>query len=398
MLVLLLAASVVFWGEAAHAEGPGVIEGLVVNGTPGGPPIGSIPVSLRSFRDNTQVEELVAETDPEGRFRFEELEVSPGVLYFVLAGYQDVAYSSEAIDLSEEPAFLELPVFETTTSDVEVSIQTALIEIARPDPSAGIVAVSERVTFVNGGGRTYVGDLFTNPESGGVLRIPMLEDAFGFNLGHGFGPEGVLAAPGGFVGMTPIPPGETVLIYGYSLSYIGGELSFDRRYAYPVGDFFVLIPEGAAEPSGPGLTLLGPIEFGGNPFLVLEGQEIALGEGVSVTLSGLPNPSLGGGLSLDTALRGTAIGLMALLVVGLALYAIVARRRQPLPAGGDGLAELHALDEERLALISSIAELDDSLEAGQLGGEEYERPRRRRKQRLIDVMLLISERSGGQQP
>ena len=373
----------------AEAQSDGVVEGRVVNLTTGAGDVGVTPVLLRKFRRMTELESQQGATDATGRFRFDALEVDPDVRYFVEAGYRDVAYRSEAIDLVADPSPIEVGVFDTTQSSADITIETALLEFSRADGSLGTVAVSERLTFINAGDKTFVGDLFSNPETGGVLRLPVPAAAFDASLGHGFGPEGIRPVVGGMLGQTPVLPGETVLIYGYALPYLDTALTVERSYAYPVGDLFVLSPAGGPGLSSVGLASQGVVEFEGNSFTVLTGRDLAAGEVAGVDLTGLPRfaaPGTGG-VSSDTVLRGIAIGMMAVVVAGVFLYTVGDKRRQ-VQAASSGLA---ALGEERKALIASLADLDQRRDAGAIAADEHGSLREARKRRLIDIMLLMRE-------
>lgn len=395
--VLFLAVGlllVLFWLAAAtEAQSEGLVEGRVVNLTTGAEDVGVTPVLLRKFRRMTELESLQGFTDETGRFRFDALEVDPDIRYFIEAGYQNVAYRSEAIDLVVDPSPIEVGVFDTTESSADLTIQTALLEFSRADGSRGAVAVSERLTFINAGDKTYVGDLFSNPETGGVLRLPVPAEAFDASLGHGFGPEGIRPMVGGMLGQTPVLPGETVLIYGYALPYLETALTVERSYAYPVGDLFVLSPAGGPGLSSAGLASQGVVEFEGNSFTVLTGRDLPSGEVAGIDLTGLPRfAAPGTGVSSDTVLRGMAIGMMAVVVGGVFLYTVGGRRRQ-VQAGSAGLA---ALGGERTSLIGSLVDLDTRLDAGAIAADEHGSLREARKRRLIDIMLLMREETEAQ--
>ncbi len=377
-----------------EAQNAGVVEGRVVNLTTGAGDLGVIPVLLRKFRRMTEVESEQGSTDAEGSFRFDALEVDPDIRYFVEAGYQEVAYRSEAIDLVADPSPIEVVVFDTMESSAGIVIETALVEFSRADGSRGTVAVSERLTIINPGDKTFVGDLFSNPEAGGVLRLPVPAEAFDASLGHGFGPEGVRTVIGGMLGQTPVLPGETVLIYGYALPYLETGLTVERSYAYPVLDLFVLSPAGGPGLASARLASQGVVEFQGNSFTVLTGRDMPAREAVSVDLTGLPRFATpgSGGVSSDTVLRGIGIGMMAVVVAGVFVYTGRNRRQQvqAVPAG------VAALVEERMALTGYLAEMDDQLDAGSIAAEEHENLREAGKRRLIDVMMLMREETGEQ--
>ena len=395
-LLLALLAPIMLAGQAAHAQQPGVVEGVVANGTTESL-LDTIPVSLLVLRDTVPIDRLETVSDADGRFRFEGLEVSPDLSYVVSTSYLGVDYSTEPIDLSQPEAPIHLLVYETTAQDSDISILRASMAIPRVDSSTGLIQILEVVTFVNQGDRTYVGQLFSDPEQGGVLRLHLPPSSLDVSLGNGFGPQGPLPASDGMLGRSPVPPGEFLVVYAYKVPFADEVHTIEKLYAYPVGRATFLIDTSGPRPSSQQLTSVQTVEVNGVPNFQLSGRDFQPGERVSVTLTGLPSlVALGssGGVELDTALRMAGVGAMAALLAGVTLYTVMSRRRRrPAPAG-NGLLELHALDEERLALIASLAELDDDFEAGRLPKEAYEGARAGRRQRLMDVMLLMKERSG----
>ena len=394
-LLLALLALLALSGQTVQAQASGVIEGVIANGTLD-TPLGAAPVSLQVLREGAPIGRKETVADAEGRFRFEGLDASPGLRYTVATSYLGVEYTTAPIDLTQPGGPIHLLVYETTPLDTDIVILSASMAVPSVDSSTGLIQVLEVVTVINQGDRTYVGQLFSNPDGGGVLRLHVPPEALDVSLGDGFGADGPLAAPDGLLGRTPVPPGEFLLVYAYKLPFAQRAYTIEKVYAYPVDRATFLTATSGPSPSSPQLTSARTEDVNGIPNILLSGEDIEPGERVTITLSGLPAlvaPGDGGGVALDTALRMAGVGAMAALLVAVILYTVLSRRRRPVPAG-DGLLELHALDEERLALITWLAELDDSFEAGRLSKDEYEAARRGSKQRLMDVMMLIKEKFG----
>ncbi len=381
----------------AVAQDTGVIEGRVVNATPGGADPGPVPLSLLKFRLMTQESELLGRADADGRFRFEGLEVDPDVRYFVQAGYQDVAYRSPAVDLAGAPGAVEVRVFETTTSDSEISIVRASVAIPRVESERGIIAILEVVTFFNSSDRTYVGNLFTDPGEGGVVRIPLPPAAVDVSLGHGFGPEGVVAGQGGMIGQTPFPPGELELVYAYGLVYTETEATLTKLYFYPVRDITVLVPEDGPRLASAELELQGIVEVGETTQVLLTRGRLEPGDTFTLDLTELPRFAAIGNRSvwLDSAFRYAGLALLAIMMGAVGAYAIVIKRKRLAPVGV--AADLGDLGREREALVASLAGLDAARDDGNISDDEYGRLRRAQRNRLTDVLMLIGEHSGERQ-
>ena len=389
LMLALVAALGMLLPSSVGAQNAGVLEGQVVQGTPEGAAPGVTLLRVRKFRGTTEVGAVDSSTDAQGRFRIEGLEVNKDLRYYVEAGYQNVAYRTDPLDLTALSGSITLTVYDSTTSDEAIRIDTVLVEFSQADARTGFIGVSERVTIVNTGSRTFVGDLFTNPATGRSLRLPLPLAALDIRLGHGFGPDGVLPTSEGMASRTPVTPGETVLLFGYDLPYQGTAVSMEHAWAYPVTDLFVLVPEGAGTPASPTLTQAGRVSFEGNAFLVLQGAGLAPGAIASIGVEGLP-PIQVAKVFADTVMRVAATAMLGAIVLGVAAYAATARRRR---GGAYAQAPLSPLAEERGRLVGALADLDDAQDTGRVSQAEHEQARASGKRRLVEVMLLLEEES-----
>ncbi|MSQ26250.1 MAG: hypothetical protein EXR49_08330 [Dehalococcoidia bacterium] len=384
-VALAMAAGMLLPGTAA-GQNTGVLEGQVAQGTPDGAAPGVTLLRVRKFRGMTEVGAVDSATDAQGRFRIEGLEVNKDLRYYVEAGHQNVAYRTDPLDLTALSGPITLTVYDTTASDEAIRIDTVLVEFSRADARTGFIGVSERVTVLNTGPRTFVGDLFTNPATGRSLRLPLPLAALDIRLGHGFGPDGVLPTDEGMASRTPVTPGETVLLFGYDLPYEGTAVSMEHAWAYPVTDLFVLVPEGSGTPASPTLTQAGRVTFEGNTFLVLQGAGLVPDVAATIGVEGLP-PIAVAKVYADTAMRVAAVAMLGAIAVAVTAYAATARRR------GGAMADATAspLEEERRRLVGALAEMDDARDGGRLPQAEHEQARALEKRRLVEVMLLLED-------
>ena len=393
LLAMLLAGMALTYGPAS-AQQPGVIEGIVANGTTGAF-VADAPVTLQVVRNGRPMERLETVADGEGRFRFDSLEVSPSIRHIPSTEYAGVNYASDPVDLTQTTDPVHIVAYETTNFDDDISILRASIAVSSVDETTGLIQVLEVVTFVNGGDRAFVGGVLTDPVVGGVLQLQLPVSSLDLNIGSGFSSEGPLAAPDGLLTRAPVPPGDLRLSFWYKLPFASDTYTIEKLFAYPVQRVSFLISTSGPRPSSDQLTSVTTVDVNGMPNFSLSAERIASGEPVQIILAGLPSlspPQTGGdGVHLDTALRGAGIAGMAALLAGLSLYTVTRRRQRADPVG-ESLLELHALEEERLALVTSLAELDDASEADRLPKEDYGPARQVRQERLVDIMLLIKER------
>lgn len=400
-LFCMVAAIPFTMAPLVHAQQPGaasgVVEGVVVNRTTDAAAAAS--VQLQVFNKMDQVGERKAEADAQGRFRFDSLDTGPDIRYVLSANYGGVDYAApEAVNPNTPQGPITLSVYDTTTSDADISIVTASIAIPDIDRTTGLIQALEVVTFTNKGNRTYVGSLLSDPARGGVLKLDFPQDALDISLGDGFGPANPTATEGGLLTRQPVPPGPVVLVYAYKLPFATQDYTLARTFAYPTEKVNFLIAAGGPRPASSLLTDVRTVNIAGTPNLALSGQGIGAGQPIVVNLSGLPPlvapGSAQGGPQLDTALRWAAIGLMAVGLAASGLYVMLSRRRLRRATASAVAADLRGLESERRELVASLAAMDERFQAGGMPRADYDPARRRLKQRLLDIMLIIRETPG----
>jgi len=370
-----------------QAQGSGILEGTVVNATPGGPEIGAgVAMLLHAFEGSTEVQTLETATDARGGFRFEELDTDPAVTYWLEAVYLDVTTSSPEpyqFEEGQEQISVMLTVYETTTDDAEIRVGSVHV-IA--ESFGQVLRLSEIHFYGNAGDRAYVG----SPGEDGRPRtifIPLPEGAMGVAFGEDIPAERFVQVGDGLWDTEPVPPGgETALIFfSYHLVVRGDTVPVEREFAYPADSLSILLAQ-------PGLTLrsdqlesrglqtfqgrqyefyaaggLGPDSPLSIEFVPLATDETVPGSMAS-TGSEVAGISAGGNQEL---LRAIGFVLAFLAVGGVVGYSFATtgraprRRQAPDPASDAGARQL----------LVELADLEEAREAGQVEEAEYQRRR-----------------------
>jgi len=328
----------------ALAQGQGVIEGQVVNGTANGGSVEGLTVTLHVFVNMEEQPSQADVTDAEGRFRFEGLSTEADRGYALLLNYWRVDYGSDLLTFSEGETTLSVPikVYEPTESDEAVSIERAHIFVEFQE---GHLVLSELYFFSNGGDKTYIGaEEATEGQNGatvprGTLRLPLPTGAAGLVFEDGELGQRFFETAEGFVDTWPLRPGQASgqLMFRYFLPYDPSGYDLARDIPYPLKAINVLVVEVGVDVSSDRLTLEGSRGTEGQSYLNLSGQNLSKGERLTLHFSGSPNnepvegeeampaqPSSAGNQPL---LRWAALGLVV-LGVGFALgYPLF--KRQP---------------------------------------------------------------------
>ena len=397
VVAVLLTFLTFFTAGAARAQATGVAEGVIANGTSSAA-AGGLAVKVQVFERMTLLEERTVTTDSDGRFRSDGLPAGADNRYIVSVEYAGLTYKlDQAINPAVSQRPVALTVYENTASAAGISILSASLAVTSVDPSTALMQVLEVVTVANQSNLAYVGTLLSDQAKGGVIMLPLGGPALDIELGDGF-TEMPRATATQLTTTTPAFPGETVLVYAYKLPYQGSGYQIERAFDLPVERSSFLIAAGGPKAVSKELSTSETVDINGKLNAMLSGKGFASGQALTVSLTGLPPvqmPASSGstGASLDTILRGTSVGLMALALAAVAVYVLARRRREPVAAMAVS-SERDALTAQRIALVRSIADLDDRFQAGVISRQYYEDARSDMKLRLTEVMLLLRETGG----
>ena len=320
------------------AQGQGVIEGQVVNGTANGGSVEGLTVTLHVFAGMEEQTPQTAATDAEGHFRFEGLSTEADYGYALLLNYQGVDYGSSLLTFSEGETTLSVPVqvYELTESAEAISIERAHIFV---DFQEGSLQVGELYFFSNDSDRTYIGSEEVAAGQKGTLHLSLPSGAEGLAFEDGTLGQRFLETEEGFVDTWPLLPGQASgqVMFRYSLPYDPSGYDLTRDIPYPLKAINVLVAEVGVDVTSDQLTLEGSRGMQGQSYLNLTGQNLSKGERLTLHFSGSPvkapveggeaTPAQPSAAGNQSPLLWAALGLVV-LAVGFALgYPLL--RRQP---------------------------------------------------------------------
>ena len=215
----------------------GMITGHVRNVTTGNPEAGQ-DVVLISYMGDRQEERHFAKSDSLGVFSFSSLRWDRS--YEITLFHQGVQYvSGKMVFLpGKDEIALDLPVYDTTSSDENISLRSLNL-IIYPDNGEANVNVTSLYVFENSGDTVFAGER-TGPDTKTlVFSIP--EEAQDITFSDGVNPEEVMREGEKLYSKLPFLPGIKRIALGYSLPLpqIGkkSQIGFD----YEVGDLAVFV-------------------------------------------------------------------------------------------------------------------------------------------------------------
>ena len=376
---------------AVTAQGEGIIEGQVMNGTAGASQVSLVGLEVTLYDVTDGSEALLGTTfsDGQGRFQFEGLATDPDRTYEFQLEYQGIVYGAQsAFPEGETLLRVAATIYETTSDDSGIVVERQHVLI---DFEAGAVVIRELCVLNNTADTIYVGQegitvQFSLPSGAEELSFSDAEEANHF-----------VEVTGGFAYVRALAPGQRQVLYAYQVPYDGQQLALSRRLVYPTNSYDAMIADVGVEVESPQLeyqSLTGGEE---TAYLHFSGQNLPADSEVVLTLSGAaqgvaaPAPV---GFELDLGLQRYAPGIALLMVL---LGAALPLAQVRLGKGGEASAEANASGAETRAggppdtqsegdeLAHLIADLDDAYAEGLVDEQAYKQLRARMEQRLREI-------------
>lgn len=388
-LCVLLLCLLLVPGVSAVAQEEGIIEGQVMNGTADAPPesVAGLEVALYEVTDDSV--EVVATTisDADGSFRFEGLATDAERTYRFELEYQGIVYGAQSsFPAGDTILHVVATIHETTSGDDSLVVDRHHMIL---DFDSNAVTVRELYIFDNTGDRIYVG------EEGTTLRFSLPDNAGDLAFGDVEIEAGMVATDEGFASTRRVPPGQTQVLYSYSVPYDGSQLTLRRTILYPTGNVDLLVPSTGVQVETGQLAYDGLTTAGDDTYLHFDGADLAPETTIEIRLSGSPQGAAVPFSSASPVLVAVREAAPA-IVLGLALLGgllpflqLRMRKRGADLAAERGISGPETAGEtdvassaERDELLRLIADLDDAYAEGLVKEKAYRQLRDKMKKRL----------------
>jgi len=367
---------------AITPDGFGSINGKVTNGSGGALPSGLV-VTLRGFdhsmEENANPQEVInksTETGKDNSFRFDNVEMPEGRIFFAEVNYLGISFQSDL-------AFTEAGVTELSLSDVAVYENTTetgglVIDdlfVFTEFNSDGTVRVFEQFYITNQGSQAVTVE--TDGTFIPFLPVPEGVSGLAFQTTQDSAP--LLSLENGFA----IPPSSERygIIAFFSIPY-EKKLELSMPFALPVSKASVVVPEGITA-EGKQLTDDGIKEMQpGARFQVYSVGAIQGGESMDMTLSGKVKsaPSESDANTNQSLLIGVGAFGVVLILAGIWMF-IRDRNKENDEMMEESNDEFETAEE----VMDAIIALDDLHRAGKIPDAAYQERREELKERLKDL-------------
>jgi mono/diheme cytochrome c family protein len=373
---------------ASEQEFPssGTITGSVFNASTNESPPAGLEITLLGFDGQEQVISRTTEADADGGYRFIDVEVQPGRLFFTTLEYQGVGFRSEVFHYLPGQEALDLPITVYESTQDPGALQVDRLHLFFDASVEGMLQVLELWIISNPTDRVI------GPAENGLtfeVQLPSGAENLQFEGGEALGGRYV-QTEGGFGLRSPVLPGVGVeeLVFSFILPY-ERRLDFEQLVSHPVQAVVVLTPGEGLEIGGEGLQDQGVQAMGELELRNYRGPALDPGEKLQLRISGP---------SADFPLAELVIGLAALgaaILVAIVWWVRSGRGEQAhavtqasvpsMSIRGDGssMADARPGSPSRQELVLAIAALDADYEAGRIEPEEYQVQRDKLKEQAL---------------
>lgn len=268
----------------------GAIKVHAVQATPGGPAIGGDPVTVELFSRGQPLDASTAKLGADGKLNVAGLPIRFGVQALVRVTHGGVVFSaiSNAIDPEHPIQNLDVPVYESTTTAPDWSIQMRHVMV---HPVAGGLEVTEMLAISTPGDHAWVGN---NDHI--TMQIPLASGAVNLKVAGGLTDAAVKIIDGKLVSRQPLLPGEDRYQLQYTIPATNGAAALNVIAPGKVGHVLVFIPDDGTTITTSGLQAMGSqqMDESGAKTRYYMATSLEAGQSVALTVTGLKSAATGG--------------------------------------------------------------------------------------------------------
>jgi hypothetical protein len=319
---------------------------------------------------------LTAAVQSDGSYQFTEIPTSSSTAYWTAVEYSGVTYESDPVLYENSKSSYELPIVLYDSSEDISALTLSQIHIIFDSSSQSVIQVTELYVVINPGSQVLI--IASDGTSIPFIRVPEGASDVQYQLANGSSP--LLSATNGFA-LLPGTEKQYGIVATFTLSY-NRSLKLAQSFSLPVSSLTIFVPQGMRLRSKQ-LTDAGTQDIQGETYLLYQGDSLAPGSSLSLTLSGKPGASTGLSLSRQTILL-IGIGVVGVLLIGLGVFLYLRDRARSRDEEEENEEEVEddALGDNRESIMDAIIALDDQYKAGGISQEVYEKRRAELKERL----------------
>ena len=374
LLATLLALAAGHSQAQAQAQNTFTITGKVINGTKGASlPEGTAVLLLVTGADTRLIATDQTSTMAGGRFEFQQVPVADDGVYAFSVDYAQVFYGA-SLSFGDLSAEIELTVYETTQDVSVIKVTNQVMVIGDINEKNRTISAIEFVRLSNTSDRTLLPDL-NNMGQLSFLRFALPPLAEELDVGSDMPGGDIISIGSGFALISPVLPGDHFVDFSFRFPYQGDEISYRQSLPQGANVYRVMVPLRLSTVGIEPLQPVSSVEQEGKAYRAWEGYDYEPGDGLSLKLTGLPQPSLVARLErsiTDGTFGKVAIpsAMGAVLAFLLLLGTLKPRLRAEIPRE-DTYEGVDPAPVDREAAIREIAGLDERFQQGDVAEADY---------------------------
>jgi hypothetical protein len=291
-----------------------------VQGTPGGPRIGAVPVTVDLYHRGMLVDSVEAQLDEHGVTVLESLPAGMGVEPRVRVVYKGMTYLQDGplMDAAHPQQTVEVVCYEPTEVAPDWAIGMWHVMMDRRPPG---LFVTEVIVVENPADRTWLGSGAGEGDKPVTTSFALHERAQGVALGPGFHDWCCTThAPGSLVNHLPLMPDRTEFKFSYVIPAQDDAVAFDIVAPAPADHVMVILPDDIEVRDIQGLTLSATDRGGPRPVVAYSAADLGRGQRARLGLAGLGAPApladgAGGLAKIAAAVGGGVLLVLAVVIV-----------------------------------------------------------------------------------
>lgn len=278
-------------GAAADPNAKGTLSVRVVQGTPGEPAIGVIPVSVELFHRGMLLDTINTQTDEHGVVIVENVAIGQPVRPVARVKFQDLDYqvAGGTLDAQHPNQKLDVVCYASTEEPPEWKVKTRHMMVV---PEGDGVRVTEAMLVENPGAKTWVGVLGSLPKRT-TTAFALPNGASDVQLGRGFHKWCCSTIVGGqLVNHLPLMPEESEMVFSYYMPATNGTVALDVVATSPVDATTIMTPTSIQSGVLQGLTFGGEQTMGDTTARIYAASAMARGAKASVSFVNLASATV----------------------------------------------------------------------------------------------------------
>ncbi|MGH7886108.1 MAG: c-type cytochrome [Thermodesulfobacteriota bacterium] len=348
----------------------GTIKGTILNETTG-QNASDVEIVLRSYLGDIEQDEKFKKADENGAFNYSNLDWNRSYELTVL--YQQAQYTSNKMVFApnQDTIDLQLPVFDSTESDKNISINN-LHTIIYPSSDKRLVNVTNIYEFLNSEKKIYVGSTVQDDNSSRktlVFTVP--EGAKNVNFLSGINPENVVRSGSQYFDTAAVNPGSQNVVLSYDISPGSLNSSLYIEPVYKVNNLIVLVKKERVNAEVKEIGDPVDVVIESDTFEKYEKSDLSRDEKVLITFKRV--------FVFEDFKKYIPILLFGIFILAGIIYSRLVNI-------GNLTTENKVSEYSRDELLKEIARLDDLFELSGIDEAEYKNKRENLKNKLIEML------------